>query len=166
VTFTKTITRAAIALALALPLAIPAAPAFAGQKEVSFMQTLAGNFTGSGKISGENGGTANCRMSLTPSGQKLNFRGRCSLAGGGGSQSFSGSIRYDDKAGRWVSSGNGSTVVGKRSGNSLTFTTSQNTSRGKVSSTMTLSRNSLKVQFSMVSRSGDKSAGTVPFSRA
>src|SRR5262245_7107089 len=102
--------RAAVVAALVLP----TAPVFAGEREVAFMQSLAGNYRGSGEIKGEDGGPVNCRLTFRPTGAKLNYTGRCS--GGGGSQSFSGVIRFNDEAKRWESSSRGQTVRGKKSG--------------------------------------------------
>jgi hypothetical protein len=159
VTLIKTTLRAALVAAFILP----AAPAFAGEREVAFLQSLAGQYRGSGEIRGEDGGPVNCRLTFRPAGQKLNYTGRCS--GGGGSQSFSGSIRFDDASGRWLSSSRGETVAGRKNGSSLSFTVSGNNSRGKIKSTMTISPGSAKVSFEATSRRGDRSSGTIPFRR-
>src|SRR5688572_19218519 len=101
--------RAAVVAALVLP----TAPVFAGEREAAYMESLAGNYQGQGEIRGEDGGPVNCRLTFRPIRGKLNYTGRCS--GGGGSQSFSGVIRYNDEANRWETSSRGKTVRGKKS---------------------------------------------------
>ena len=71
------------ALAAAL-FSATAMPAVAGDQEVAFLQSLAGQYSGAGEITGEDGGPVKCRMTFKPSGAKLDYTGRCS---GGGSQS-------------------------------------------------------------------------------
>jgi hypothetical protein len=159
VTLIKTIMRAAVVAALVLP----TAPAFAGEREQAFMQSIAGSYRGSGEIRGEDGGPVNCRLTFRPSGAKLNYTGRCS--GGGGSQSFSGIIRYNDEAGRWESSSRGKTVRGRKSGSTLSFSIATSDSRGSVSSTMSISPGSARVRFEFESRRGERSSGSIPFSR-
>jgi hypothetical protein len=145
-----------------LPLA--SAPAFAGEREVAYLQSLAGTWQGKGKISGPEGGSVACRLTLRPNGSRLNFSGRCAMSGGSGAQSFSGVIRYDDSEGVYESSSQGQTVAGRKSGSSLVFVTNVNNSRAKGTSTMTLSPGAIKVQFKMLNpRSGATSAGSIPF---
>jgi hypothetical protein len=158
-TLIKTLMRAAFVAALVLP----NAPAFAGEAELAYLQSLAGTYRGSGEIRGEDGGPVNCRLTFRPSGAKLNYTGRCS--GGGGSQSFSGVIRYNDDADRWESSSRGKTVRGRKSGSTLSFTIATSDSRGSVNSTMSISPGSARVRFEYESRSGERSSGSIPFSR-
>ena len=152
---------------LALVLAPAAtAPAFAGDKEVAYLQSLAGTWKGKGKITGAESGTLTCRLTLKPSGERLNFNGRCAFSGGSAPQSFSGAIRFNDNKGVYESSSQGRTVAGKKSGSSLVFSTSMNDMRGKGTSVMTLSPGGIKVQFKMVNaRSGEASQGSIPFSK-
>jgi hypothetical protein len=158
-----TLIRNTLCAALAVALLTPAFPAMAGERELKFLQSIAGQYSGSGEIRGDDGGPVKCRLTFKPTGSKLNYTGRCS--GGGGSQSFSGSIRFDDDSGRWLSSTRGKTVTGKKSGSTLTFTVSGSDSRGNISSTMSISPGSAKVSFKAVSRDGDQSSGTIPFRR-
>ncbi len=157
---TKTIVRTAALAALILPLATPV---FAGEAEVRYLQSLAGQYAGSGTISGDDGGPVKCRLTLKPSGAKLNYTGRCT--GGGGSQSFSGTIRFNDKTGRWESSSRGKTVAGRKSGRTLTFTVASSDARGKGNSTMSFSPGSVSVKFDIRQRDGDRNTGTIPFRR-
>ena len=121
-TLTRLLRAAVVALAL-VPATIPA-PVLAGAAETRYLEGLVGTWRGEGVIKGENGGNVSCRLTLRGSGERLSFNGRCSLSGGGGAQSFSGTIRYNDARGRWESSSSGETVVGKKSGSTLTFVTS------------------------------------------
>lgn len=156
------------AAALAL-LLVPAAsaPAFAGPNETAFMERLVGTWNGKGEISGAEAGVVTCRLTIRSTGERLNFQGRCAYSGGSMSQSISGRISYDDARGVYVSSSGGQSVAGKKSGNNLTFTSTQRNVRGSVTSTMTLSPSSLKVQFKVTeARSGDTSQGTIPFTKS
>ena len=160
--FPGRILAAALTGILLLPASVTAPSA--GEAELRFLERLVGNWSGSGNISGPDGGKVSCRLVFKPARDRLNFNGRCALAGGGGSQSFSGTIRYNDRAGRWESSSRGQTVAGRKSGNNLVFTSAQKDMRGSGTSTMTLSPGAIKVQFKMVnSRTGATNQGTVPF---
>ena len=141
-----------------------AAPVFAGDPEIAFLQSLAGKYAGAGEMTGEDGGPVTCRMTFKPSGVKLNYTGRCS--GGGGSQSFSGSIRYNDAEGRWESSSQGRTIPGTKNAETLVFASRSKNSRGTVTSVMRLSPSAISVSFEMEARNGDLSSGTIPFARS
>jgi hypothetical protein len=154
------------ALAVALILAPMAAPAFAGPAEAKYLESLVGTWRGAGKVSGEDAGNVSCRLTIRGSGERLSFTGRCSFSGGGPSQSFSGTIRYNDKAKRYESSASGETVVGKKSGSTLVFSTSGKSARGDATSTMSMSPNAIKVQFKLVSSRGQTTAGSIPFKKS
>lgn len=154
--------RALLVAALLVPVA---APAFAGPNETAFLERLVGTWKGKGEITGPDGGKVACRLTLKSAGERLNFNGRCT--GGGGAQSFSGVIRYNDARGRYESTSRGSTAIGKKNGSSLVFASTQKNPRGTVTATMTLSPSALKVQFEMLdARSGDQSTGSIPFSKS
>ena len=125
--------------------------AYAGPTETKYLQSLVGNWTGRGKVTGDEPATVSCRMTLKPS-------------GGSTSQSFSGRITYNERKGVFESTSRGNTVVGQRSGSRLVFTTRQNGVGGKGVSTMTLSPGGLNVSFDMV-RNGERSKGSIPFSK-
>ena len=154
-------------VALAAVMAPVAAPAIAGPSEAAFLEQLAGTWRGKGKVTGAESGNLTCRLTVKPSGERLNFNGRCAYSGGSSAQSFSGSIRYNDAKGVFESSSNGRTVAGKKSGSNLVFTTTHKDIRGSMTSTLTLSPSALKMQFKMTeSESGDTSQGSVPFSKS
>lgn len=148
-----------------LVLAATASPALAGPEETEFLHRMAGTWMGQGKITGAEAGSVSCRLTLKPSGDRLNFNGRCNYSGSSAPQSFSGRISYNDRTGQYETSSRGETAVGRRSGSTLTFVTEQVDMRGRGTSTMSLSPNSIKVQIELVSR-GETSRGSIPFTRA
>lgn len=155
--------RAALAAGVLL---MGSAAAIAGDAEVAYLHSLAGDWVGSGRVVGPEGGDVSCRLVLKPAGTRLNFNGRCSMTGAG-AQSFSGSIRYSDQRRRFESSSGTSTVAGNVKGSTLTFVTAQKTIQGDISSTMTLSPRALKVQFRVVeAKSGAAHEGSIPFSKS
>ena len=64
-----------------------------------------------------------------------------------------------------MSSSQGNSVAGKKSGNTLTFATTMADLRGKGSTTMSLSPSSIKVQFKITQSSGQVNQGTIPFTK-
>jgi hypothetical protein len=152
-----------IPLILAAILATATAPAYAGPSEASFLSRLAGLWSGNGHMNGAQSGPISCKMSFKPSGNRLNYTGRCNVQDFGG-QGFNGSINYNDQSHRYeVRSSNG-LVVGVRRGNSLVFTTKSQTMYGSAYSTMTLSPSVISVSFSFV-RDGQKTTSHVNFSK-
>lgn len=153
----------------AFALASLTAPAVvtAGPGETQFLQSLAGSWNGQAEVAGEDGGTMTCRMSFRPSGDRLNYNGRCTMSGGSGSQSFSGRISYNDRKGVFESTSRGRTVAGQKSGSTLVFTSSVNDMRSRGTSTMRISPGAVSVSFDMVNkRNGERSSGSIPFSRS
>jgi hypothetical protein len=163
-TVIRTVRALGAALAATAILSLAPGPAFAGDAEVKYLHSLAGNWAGTGTIKGEEGGDVACRIVFKPSGVKVNFTGRCKMGGRSGTQSFSGSIRFNDSKGVFESSSQGVTVPGTKKGSTVTFVVNRRMMGGQVSSTMSFSPKALKVQFSMKNRSGE-TGGTIPFSR-
>lgn len=162
VTLTR-ILRAAIVATLLVPVA---APAFAGPAEEKYLASLVGTWTGKGKITGAQAGSVSCRLTVKPSSGKLNFNGRCTYSGSSTPQSFSGSIRYNDDKGVYESTSMGKSVAGKKSGSTLSFTTSAKDMRGNMSSTMSLSPSKASVAFQIVdSQTKKPSKGSVSFTK-
>jgi hypothetical protein len=141
------------------------APAFAGDAETAYLHSLAGDWTGTGRFTGEMAGAVACRLVFKPSGARLNFNGRCNMSGGGDSQSFSGSIKYSDERKRYESSSSGITVVGKKNGSTLTFVTEQKTIQGDINSTMSISPRAVKVVFKLANKSGS-SEGSISYKKS
>ena len=137
--------------------------AIAGDAEVSYLHSLAGDYTGAGRVSGPEGGDVSCRVVLKPSGNRLNFSGRCTAPGNARGQSFSGAIRYSDDRRRFESSSGARIVPGQKSGSTLTFVTQMDTIEGAVSSTMAVAPGSMKMQFRVVDKDGATHQGSIPF---
>lgn len=145
-------------------MALTVAPAFAGPAETAFLQKLTASWTGKGKISGPDGGPIACRIVITAGGQSAKYQGRCAIPDMA-TQAFNGAIVYNDAKGQYESRTLGGTVVGIKRGNSLVFTTKNNSMGGTAYSTMTMSPGSLTVDFSLVSSKGDKSSSHIVFSK-
>ena len=77
-----------------------AAPAFAGPAEMALLESYAGSWNGKGTLTGAQQETVVCKMSLSKgNGTKLNYTGRCSLAGA--QLSVTGTIAYVDAKKRY-----------------------------------------------------------------
>lgn len=152
------------AAAAAVLLMSPAA--VAGDAEVAYLHSLAGDWVGSATVTGPDGGNVACRVVIKPSGTRLNFSGRCAAPGNAQAQSFSGTIRYNDQRRRYESSSSGKTVPGQVQGSTLLFVTEMTTLQGDISSTMTVSPKSLKMQFRVTDTKGRTHEGSIPFSRS
>ncbi len=140
--------------------------AFAGDAEIAYLHSLAGDWVGSGNVSGPEGGNVACRVVMKPSGSRLNFSGRCTAPGNAQGQSFSGTIRYNDQRRRFESSSSGKTVPGQQQGATLLFVTEMTTLQGDISSTMSVSPKSLKMQFRVTDTKGRTHQGSIPFRRS
>lgn len=151
-----------VAAASLASLSLTALPAVAGQAETAYLQQLSGNWTGSGKLSGADDGTVSCRVTFKPSGQRVNYSGRCNLTGVG-SQSLTGSISYNDAKKQYEAKASGGTAIGKKSGQSLTFASTNRTIAGTVTSNMTLSPTRFVIDFSLTTSKGEKTASKITF---
>jgi hypothetical protein len=143
-------------LALAAALALPATTmAFAGAAENALLSRYAGEWRGTGKVTGPDPGTVVCRITFKDSTSgKLTYSGRCSYSGQGAA-SFRGTVAFDEATRKFVAAssaqGASMTTVGRRNGSTLTFASSGSETRyGTVSSTMTLSPNAIKMAFKLV----------------
>src|SRR5689334_10048146 len=97
-------------LALLAALALPVAPAVAGPAESALLAKYAGDWKGTGKVTGPDPGTVVCRMSLKPSASgKLTYSGRCTYSGQG-TASFRGTIQYNDASNRYEAASSGQGV--------------------------------------------------------
>jgi len=150
--------------ALAVTAALLFSPAaFAGDAEIAYLQSLAGSYTGAGRVSGPDGGDVSCKVVMKASGTRLNYSGRCTAPGNSAAQSFSGAIRYSDQRRRYESSSGARIVPGQKSGSTLTFVTQMETIQGDVNSTMSVSPSSLKMQFRVTDKDGATHQGSIPF---
>lgn len=152
-------------LAAAL-LSVPAIPVFAAQADVDLLKTYAGSWRGEGELTGPDSGSVRCRLTFRSLGEKLSFTGRCTVAGSG-TRGFTGSIAFNESTGRYEASSSDGTVVGRKSGNSITFDMSSTTVQGDVTSTMQLSGNQIRVDFSLKDAdTGEVSGSKVTFTRS
>jgi hypothetical protein len=150
-------------LALALLLAAFATPVAAADADLAFLQKLAGSWHGAGTLSGGEGGKVDCRLTMRPSGDHLTYNGRCSLVGEG-SQSFQGTITYNDAAKRYEARSTQGVVTGTKDGGAVVFAFSGKNIRGSVSSTMRLTANAIRVDFRFTdAKTNGVSQARIPF---
>lgn len=154
---------------LAVGLAGAAAPSYAGPQETAQLQKYAGVWNGRGTIQGAENGTAVCKLTFKPNGEKLSYSGRCSLAGN--SNSFKGTMIYDEGSNRYVMStsagGETQTVAGQRNGGSIVFVTGGSDRRGSYQSTMTLGGSSIQMNFAFQdAKTNEKTTAKVGFSKS
>lgn len=140
--------------------------AMAGDAEVAFLHSLAGDYAGAGRVTGPEGGDVTCRVVMKPSGARLNFSGRCTAPGNERGQSFSGTIKYNDQRRRYESSSGARVIGGDKSGSTLTFVTEMQTMQGDVSSTMSVAPGSMNMKFRLVDKDGATHQGSIPFRKS
>jgi hypothetical protein len=152
-------------LAAAL-LSVPAVPVFAAPADIELLQSYAGTWRGAGELTGPDSGSVRCRLTFRALGEKLSFTGRCTVAGSG-TRGFTGSIAFNEATGRYEASSSDGTVVGRKSGNTITFNMSDTTTQGEVTSSMSLSGNQIRVDFQLKDEdTGEVSGSRVTFTRS
>jgi hypothetical protein len=152
-------------LAAAL-LSIPAVPAFAAPADIELLQSYAGSWRGAGELTGPDSGSVRCRLTFRALGDKLSFTGRCTVAGSG-TRGFTGTIAFNEATGRYEASSSDGTVVGRKSGNTITFNMSDSTTQGEVTSSMSLRGNQIRVDFELKDAdTGEVSGSQVTFTRS
>lgn len=158
----------AVGAALAVLLAVAAPlPAYAGPAEVAVLEGYVGTWKGTGPLTGAETGTVTCRMTFKLSSSKLSYTGRCSYTGGASSQSFNGTLSYNDSKNRYEAKSGGKTFVGSASGDGVVFSMNQSTSRGTFNSTLSLNGNSISFDVSATEKSsGDTTTSSVKFARS
>ena len=110
-----------LSLVLVAALALGASPAFAGKAETTFMGKLVGSYAGKGTLTGSRTGSFDCTLVMKAKGDGISYRGKCDVQEFG-SQSFSGDITYNDKAGRYEApSPTGTVSVGTKAGSGVAF---------------------------------------------
>lgn len=104
---------------------LAATPAHAGPAEVALIKSYIGEWRGRGTLVGANTETVVCRLAMTPGNQdKVNYNGRCSLAGT--QLSMAGTIAYIEASKRYeaVMSSNATfngLAIGRKRGSRLIF---------------------------------------------
>jgi len=158
-------------LALLAAVAVPVTPVMAGPAENALLAKYAGDWRGTGKVTGPDPGTVVCRMSLKPSSSgKISYSGRCTYSGQG-TASFRGTMLYNDASNRYeaASSAQGvsTNTIGKKQGGGIVFATNGvDTRYGTISSTMTLAGDAIKLSFKLVDKDGDTTASSITFDRS
>lgn len=166
------------ALAIAGVIAASAMPALAGPAEIGLLEQYAGSWNGKGILKGAQDETVVCKMSLSKgNGGKLNYTGRCSMAGA--QISVTGTIAYVDANRRYeavMNSGIGNfrgVAIGQKKGDGIVFDIKQrgeDDSGNDVSfaSTVSLSGgNKMAVTFDATfNETGDTLAASVPFTKS
>lgn len=155
----------ALVPALLAPLALPA---FAGSTENALLAKYAGNWRGTGEVTGPNAGSVVCRLSFKPADSgAVSYSGRCSFGAGG--YSFRGAMAYDDARNRFFSQstvqGEQVNTTGKKSGNTITFASSMETQYGAASSSFSLAGNAIKLSFKVIDKKGRATASAINFAK-
>ena len=145
----------AVAIALMSLVAI-VPPTYAGDNEVAFLNRLVGTWNGGGKLTGAYKANLTCKVVFKATGAKVNFSGRCTLTDLP-SQNISGSLSYNDAKKQYEVRAGGKTVVGKRSGNTLTFVLVSRSLQGKSTTTMALSPSSIVADATLTDNEGKTS---------
>jgi hypothetical protein len=147
-----------LTLVLVAALTLGASPAFAGTAETAFMGKLVGTYAGKGTLTGSRTGTFDCTLTMRAKGEGISYRGKCDVEEFG-SQSFSGDITYNDKAGRYeASSPTGTTTVGSKSGGGIAFTSKF---RGMASGTSVMKMASGKITVDTTIKDPEAKGGTI-----
>ncbi|WP_395820694.1 hypothetical protein [Devosia sp.] len=164
-----------LALAGLFSAALCSAPAMAAKADVELLQSYIGNWKGRGELIGAEKETVVCRLSLSPgNGDKVNYSGRCSLAGT--ALSVNGTLAYNDSANRFeaVMSSNATfngLAVGRKSGNGLVFNLKEREKDTEgndmtISAQIALNSGKIKVEFNVVfNATGDSLRASVPFAK-
>lgn len=151
------------------------APAVAAPADVALLQSYIGDWRGRGVLIGANTETVVCRMSLTQGNQnKVNYSGRCSLAGT--QLSVAGTMAYVEANKRFEAAMSSNATftgvaVGQKRGNGLVFNLRERDrdEEGKelnITAQITLRNDAIDVTFEVVYvESGDSLRAEVPFSR-
>ncbi len=166
------------AIVLACVLVTGAAmPAFAGPAEIAALSEYLGTWNGKGTMTGAQTQPVVCKMSLSSgNGGKLNYTGRCSLAGQ--QLSVTGTIAYVDANRRYeavMNSGVGGfrgVAYGQKVGSSIVFDLKQRADDDagndiSIAAKIVLKGNAMSVDFHAVfNDTGDTIDAKVPFTKA
>ena len=166
----------AVAVAGAI-LVAGAMPAFAGPAEMAVLEAYIGTWNGKGTLKAAEDETVVCKMSLSKdNGSKLNYTGRCQLAGA--QLSVTGTIAYVDANKRYeavMNSGIGGfrgVAIGQKRGDNIVFDLKQRAEDDagndmSIASSVTLSGgNKMAVSFHAVfNETGDTIDAQIPFSK-
>lgn len=170
-------TRALAALVMVLGTIGMASPALAAAADLEILQSYVGKWTGRGSASFSESGneeTVVCKLGVERSSDtKINFNGRCALAGG--TLSIAGTMAYivDKRRFEAVLSSNTSysgVAVGRRSGKSLRFNMRERDpdtgASLEINAGLALKNDVITVTFSVTDKSsGARTSAVVPMKR-
>ena len=152
-------------------------PAFADSPEMTVLASYIGTWSGKGTLKGDQKEDVTCKMQLVKgNGDKINYNGRCSLAGA--QIAIYGTIawvadkhHYEAAMTSGIGGFNG-VAIGQRQGSNVVFDLQQraNDNEGNdvsISSTVLLSGPSISVDFhATFNKTGYKVDASIPFSKA
>jgi hypothetical protein len=165
-------------LAITASLAIGAAalaPALAATSDIDLLKQYLGEWKGRGTVTGARTETVVCRMSLTEAnGDKLNYSGRCTLAGT--TLSLNGTVAWVAEKRRFeaamtTNASFSGTAVGQKRGETIVFNLKdrEKDDQGNdmdITANMLLAGGAINVSFKVVfPASGDTLSAEVPFSK-
>ena len=170
-----TLSRMIAAAGLVFASGLAALPAFAGPAEVALIQSYIGEWRGRGVLIGANTETVVCRMTLSQGNQdKVNYSGRCSLAGT--QLSVAGTVAYIEASKRYEAAMTSNATfsgiaVGQKRGSGLIFNLRERDEdeEGKdlnITAQIQLQDEAISVVFEVVYvENGDSLRAEVPFTR-
>lgn len=171
-TFSEVLARGLVAMGLVFATALPAVAAPA---DIALIQSYIGEWRGRGVLIGANTETVVCRLSVTPGNQdKINYSGRCSLAGT--QLSVAGTMAYIESSKRFEAAMSSNATftglaVGQKRGDGLIFNLRERDQdeKGKdlaITAQIQLQPEAMSVVFEVVYvENGDSLRAEVPFSR-
>jgi len=155
-----------------------AAPAFAAKADVELLQSYVGAWKGSselaGKFRGKDGGKVACQLSLSQgNGDKVNYSGKCALAGT--TMSVKGTIVFNDAGKRYEAAMTSNVsfsglAIGKRQGSAILFSFKEKNKDEEgmgmaVNASITLNPDKIAVNFDVAFDNGEKLSASVPFTK-
>lgn len=164
-----------VALAGLFSVALFSAPAMAAKADVDLLRSYIGSWKGKGQLIGSETETVVCRLTLSEgNSEKVNYAGRCSLAGT--NLAVNGTLSYNDGGKRYeaVMTSNATftgTAIGKKTGNGVVFNLKEQEKDEEgnemtISSQIALNSGKIKVEFNVVfNATGDMLKASVPFTK-
>jgi hypothetical protein len=166
-------TVALVGLLIATPMV--AAPAFAAKADVDLLKSYIGEWKGRGTLVGAESESVVCRLSLSEgNSDKVNYSGRCSLAGT--SLSVNGTLAYNDGKKQYEAAMTSNVTfsglaIGKKQGDGIVFNlkerdTDEEGNDMTITAAITLKASKIDVDFSVLfNASGDMLKASVPFNK-
>jgi hypothetical protein len=141
------------------------APVSAGPDQTAFLNKFVGSWTGTGRLTGAYTASLTCKLAFKATGAKVNYTGRCTLTDLP-SQSTSGSLSYNDSAKQYEVRASGKTIVATRNGSTLSFSISQKSIQGSITTNMSISPTAISVTAVLIDNDGKKSNTRMSFTKS